>query len=498
MKKIISALMVAAFIFCVSGCRGTTEEYSVYSYYEGDGTNTVSGNTQVNDGGNISESGTGSSGGGSSSSPLNVDLKGAEISIYSTHSTFSPDSGESKAAAAQASMLKQLQSKINCKITVKNVGDQNLKSFAISSAAAGQALCNIIEVPIYDSGSYITGNLVENLKNVPTLDLSKNYISYGDIINVSTLGSGTYACSSKYNFFGYYLTGVYFNKRILSELGYDENHIYDLEKSGKWTYSEYRKLATAATKDLDGITGMSENDQWGQAVIDVEALASYNVIASYRAETLSKNSSNKLVYNANDSKVLTALNMIYDVFIADGSRFSLSKTDADIINLFASGKALFLYSPLSNVSLFTGMNDDYGFVPTPKADNSSEYASSVNWNASVFMLPDGQSNEELANSGAFLQALCYLEEDVVESSINEYENRYFIDDQSSESVAKVLDTQRVTTAQMFSKIDNALLFATSGLPWDMFNTGNRLTASDIEKNKSAAEAVISDLNAKIK
>ena len=86
----------------------------------------------------------------------------------------------------------------------------------------------------------------------------------------------------------------------------------------------------------------------------------------------------------------------------------------------------------------------------------------------------------------------------MESSINEYENRYFIDDQSFESVAKVLDTQRVTTAQMFSKIDNALLFATSGLPWDMFNTGNRLTASDIEKNKSAAEAVISDLNAKIK
>ena len=41
-----------------------------------------------------------------------------------------------------------------------------------------------------------------------------------------------------------------FNKKLFDDLG--EEYPYELVKSGKWTFDEFKRLVEAGTKDLNG------------------------------------------------------------------------------------------------------------------------------------------------------------------------------------------------------------------------------------------------------
>ena len=59
--------------------------------------------------------------------------------------------------------------------------------------------------------------------------------------------------------------GMFFNKRILEENGFDPNLPYDLQKQGKWTWAVFEDMCKKLTRDTD-------ND----GVIDQYAMSSFN------------------------------------------------------------------------------------------------------------------------------------------------------------------------------------------------------------------------------
>ena len=126
MKKLLAILCIFAMLLTVCGCTDSTTviETSVYSTMEGD--EIVGGTTSTNKGSNKentkseADKGTANKNNageddkistGSNSvidNPLNVDLKGAKVTIYDAEKVFTANTSASKAEQAKDKILKQI------------------------------------------------------------------------------------------------------------------------------------------------------------------------------------------------------------------------------------------------------------------------------------------------------------------------------------------------------------------------------------------------------
>lgn len=527
MKRLVALICVCALVFSFCGCRETTEETSVLSWYEGEDVveyvdtpsndkesdDMTSGDSTTNDTSsadetlssttsNVKESVDNTNNTNNTntvSNPLDVDLKGATINVYEVEidgitSIFSPNASESKTAAAKAKNIEKIQKDLNCKFKVTKTTADKLKSFVSTSAASGKALCNIISTSMSQTGYYISANLVANLKKISSVDLSKEYMNRYGVLEASRFGNAQYAIAAE----GEGRTFVVcFNKRILKEIGKDEKYIYNLVDSGKWTLNEYRNLAKSAMKDLDGKSGMSSADQWGQIVQDGETGFPLNVLSSLGTSMLKVNSSGVISYNMTDSKVIQAINLTQDTINNDGTRYSEGTVD-ERVQAFANGRSLFLYANVRRISALTSMKDDFGVVPVPSINGGKDYSSAIDWNSRVLMIPAGLSATDQYNSGAVVQAYQYLYDDVLDEMEKEFVNRYFCDDESGEYWRMAADAMDSHCVQLYAKSDDTINLATYHILWNVFRGDTTSPITEINSKKSSAEKAILDLNNKIK
>lgn len=427
--------------------------------------------------------------------PAIVDLKGEKIVIYQTGNTFTPDPTTSKMAAAQAKMIEQLQTEFNCEFDIKTVGNDELLSLAVSANAGESAIGHIIVLPVYDSGKYIGSGIVEDLNTISTIDLSKKYMQNAGATDTYTFGGKTYAVADV-NGTMTRQYGVYFNKRILEEMGYSTDHLYDLLEKGEWTWDTYRQFAKAATKETDGKAGMTKEDQWGHVVTSPETGVMDHIYAGFGAERIKKGENGELIYNMEDPTVLEALNFAYDLFVKDKTIVSHQDIgDTEAVGIFASGKALFLTARVEKVSEFANMDDEYGLLPMPKKDKDQKNNSSIDWNAEVMMIPTGLTKEQREAAGAIIQRMNYLEQEVAEIYYKELDNMFFLDDQSVKSLS--MNTCYITPTHMVAHYDEAILAGTYRVGWSMFSNATPATITDISSAKGPLEIELAEFNEKV-
>ena len=168
-------------------------------------------------------------------------------------------------------------------------------------------------------------------------------------------------------------TGVYFNKRILTDAGIDPESIYDMQADGTWTWDKFEELMSKVQQDKDNdgtidIYGMTLNE----GVMTTEAVFSNG--GSY----IDKDSSGKFVYNLESPETLEALEWTVDMF---------TKYDAEVANpegaewdyykeQFLNGQAAFLvedeYAGCPG-NFLEDMQDEVGFVMFPKGPKMDDY-----------------------------------------------------------------------------------------------------------------------------
>lgn len=493
MKKTFAFLLAMIMVFAVCGCRDTVEENSVLSWYEdGDSKGSKTNNSARTD----SSSNSGTSGQGESkgnqniTDPLSANLKGATITIYSTGGNFSPKASESKTNKVAADNLKKLQSKLNCKLDVKDTTPEKLKGSVTTSAAAGKALCQIIDPTLYTSGYYIASGLVTDLSKVSSMDMSKDYMRRFGVADAMRFGNGTYAvCTEGYD--RVYM--VAFNKRILKEMGYAEDYIYKLVDAGNWTIDEYNKLSKAAVKDLDGKPGMSDADQYGQVMIDHETGISAALFANVGTSMIKIDSNGKLTYNMNDPLIVNTVTSIGEI-ARNGSRY-LNDEWRSRVAFFASGKALFMWAPITNIPSIVNMKDDYGLVPSPKVSGSKDYTTAIDLNCRVLMVPAGLSAKDQANAGAFIQAYEYLFGDVIKANQSEYGNRYLRDTESLKFLKMASEQLKTDPSAAYGWYSEDILTGTYRVVWNYLNDSLKTPmAAAIESGKNAVMAALNDIN----
>ncbi len=494
MKKVIALLCVVTIFASLSGCQKTTEEFSTVSWTEGGQQSTVDqqGSGDANtDSGSDNYADTGNR---KIDNPLNVDLKGETILIYDTGAIFNPDASFSKTEKARAEMLQKIQKELNCKFKVVVSTNEKIKANVTNYAASGKALCGIIAPSMYESGYYIAANLVTNLTRVSSMDLSKDYMNRYGVLNASQFGKAKYVVAAEGETRPQV---VYFNKRILKELGLSDNYIYDLVDNGKWTYDVYRDLAKKAMKDLDGKPGMSSGDQWGQVIQDDTTAVMSNILASYGAPMLSLSSNGKLQNNMTNSKIIETANLSKSIFANDGTKYTCSTVE-DKLEFFEQGKALFCYASIGKAMYISEMKDEFGVAPAPQVTNSKNFISANDYNCRVLMIPAGLSAKDQYNAGAVIQAYQYLYGNVLDAMKKEYTNRYLFDDKSADNWRLAADAMTTMPQQLYSQTNESILSGTYRIFWDYFNDKIASPASKIESTKSALDKALEDLNKNIK
>lgn len=515
MKRVLALFCAFTMILTICGCRETKVETTSETYFEGeevietDTNNENSMDDSVNGSGTDGNSGTGNtgtentgtgnSGTGNSNikNPLNVDLKGATITIYDVGNVFEPDASKSKTDAAKAEMIKKLQKELNCKLVIKSTDADKLANLAAASAAGGQALCQIITTPISRSGYFISSNLVADMGKISSIDLSKDYMNAAGMPEATRFGNGRYAVAADTTV----AAGVVYNKRILKELGYADNYIYDLVSSGNWTYTEFRKLAKAATEagELDGKPGKSVEDQWGIAIMDRSTAGTADLLVSANTPMI-KLENGKLVSNMTDPNIAKVANLMRETYMTDGTVINNNGSKIDgtkAHDAFKNGKVFMEYTTSEVMYWYSNMKDEYGFVPTPKFDGAAKYASALDWNYKCLMVPAGLSAKDQYNAGAVVQAYMYLMQDIYEVRRKEYVNRYFCDEESGKNLLIAMKGVTVHPAQCYAKINETILTGTYRVFWNHVSDGASVSEA-VESTSSSLKKALEELNVRIK
>lgn len=151
-------------------------------------------------------------------------------------------------------------------------------------------------------------------------------------------------------------TWLVFNKDLLEAEGLDDP--YELYFSGEWNWENFRRLAVAATKDLDGD---GEADQFGTQGLVTWAY----VVSSNGANLYVPDEAGRLIYNWNNEAVLEAMS------------FGRQLASIDRVNStggFMEGEALMAFQATWQLDGLVDSDVRYGLIPFPKGPHAENYS----------------------------------------------------------------------------------------------------------------------------
>lgn len=371
-----------------------------------------------------------------------ADLGGKTVTI-ATWLDYNNSEDTSLVSTARREYFAKIEKELNCKLEWKIVDKATLTSQLITTALTGDKFADIAITVMWNTASVLTNKAFHDINSVETVNLEADYYDADknrllDINGVQRAASCGLTCTPASE-----TSAVVFNKRILSECGLEDP--YALYEKNEWTVSKLREMAKAATKDLDGVSGMTLNDQYGITTLDPDALAR-NILTANGAYTITKEKGKNFTYNMNDEKVVNTLKYTQDWFCNDGSLFINSNQDTQHAQ-FSNGRALFYIFQLNYLKEFTEMSDEYGVVPFPRGDEEKSYVGQLNWNTCLMGIPSTVPADELADVGAVFEALAAYSKDDNANRMNEIVGRYLRDEKSAEML-EVISSTGIHTADL--------------------------------------------------
>ena len=188
----------------------------------------------------------------------------------------------------------------------------------------------------------------------------------------------------------------YYNKAIYTNLFGDPDELYNQVLEGSWTIDRMAELISAAKIDLNGDGKLTPDDQLGYV-----AYMTYSTVDPfmYCADIpyTSRDAEGRIVIDMNQERAVTLTEKVVSLFNMEG-------TYTDGTDPFVPGKSLFCAGLLRNAENFREMQDDFGFLPSPKLDEEQENYRNLVGDCNLFtVIPVTTARAEMA--GAVLEAL---------------------------------------------------------------------------------------------
>lgn len=396
MAAALATTMVASFAACNNGGNDTSASGDASS--SGDAQQQGSGDAQQSGSEEVSKYPILKDANGNT-----YDLGGMEIVIRDWWSTWPPkedDSVKTEYDEAKEEYLDWIQKTYNFSIHQEQISDWgSTPADFVEYASAPDDGKNYVWVLRRDPAviSAMNQGLCYDLSKLDCLDFSAKKFQLSKTHELFKFGDAIYAMYGDYS---EPRTGMYFNERLLKEAGIEADEIYDLQKSGAWTFDKFEEICKKVRQDKN-------ND----GVWDVYAFGSNNGVfleqAVYSNDGcfVGKDASGKFTYMVDDAKTVKGMNWARDMFTEyrlqdpEGAAWDYYK------NAFLNGEYVFLpdQAYLMNNDLKPqpdpetgelsgGMTDPVGFVMFPKGPDAKDYTNC--WDNNLMAIPANYSDEK--------------------------------------------------------------------------------------------------------
>lgn len=215
--------------------------------------------------------------------------------------------------------------------------------------------------------SALNSGLMYDLSTLDCLDFTSEKFQKNKLHEQYSVGDSIYAM---YAGVSEPRTGVYFNKRLLTDAGIDPESIYDMQADGTWTWDAFDQLMEQVQqdKDNDGVP-----DVYGLTLN--EGVMTTAAVFSNGGSYIGKDE-NGYIYNLESPETLEALewtvNMFnkYDLPDPEGAEWDYYK------EAFINGMAAFMVEDEyagTRGNFLIDMEDELGFVMFPKGPQAETY-----------------------------------------------------------------------------------------------------------------------------
>jgi len=201
------------------------------------------------------------------------------------------------------------------------------------------------------------------------------------------------------------MTCFFFNKQLAES--YNVGNMYDIVKSGQWTFDKLIALTKDVYKDIDGDGEKTEGDLYGLLCMrDTEV---DNMKESFEIKVTKKNEKGFPELCFVNEKTINAVKKL-NSYIHDSGNVLFPKVGGDtgrtaLAQAFSESRGIFFTSTLGVTDTLRSMDDDFGIIPYPKYDeNQEKYRCSSLDEFSLFLIPvDAKNLEKMA---IITEALC--------------------------------------------------------------------------------------------
>ena len=365
-----------------------------------------------------------------------ADLSGYEFTIVTVDPSYLVQETDDITDYNQAVMKKMatIEETYGCKITVESAAPDTLFQNAQAAIRSGQKYADIIIGTQWQFGNFVAANLLQSFSDVPNIDLTQD-IWTPEIVESTTFHGKTYGVGLTPMALDRFVFGVFFNKKILQEIGSSDAELYQMVDEGKWTLDTFVELGKKAKRDLNGDGKFDSSDRYGYMGPNYEVTVGLLEASGMRGLTV--NDDGEITYGFNRPDAGEIVNRIKKFLYIDDIGYTLAADEdwTKTLEYFASDRSLFyLYAAgfPASYDIIADMETDFGYIPMPKFKETDEgYKCMVDHNMSFAMLP--KTTTDLDKVGYVLNALALLGNgDEASAFYESYQLRYFRDDKSLE------------------------------------------------------------------
>lgn len=335
--------------------------------------------------------------------------------------------------------------------TVEDMYNVDVKGYVIEGGRNVQNLSSLTQSILAGDKefdiAYIPGELTPVILNQPdyliplsdidTLDLTHSWWDQASVEAMTILGRTISATGDLIVSTTGSSTITLFNKRIASDNDID---IYDVVRSGKFTFAEMYELSKDIKADLNGDGKMvPDDDRYGISYesmnLDMFILAAGEHLTGINKDgvpelTLDKPRVAEIIQHF--------IGIADDLDVCCGSQETRMK-DVPLDNCFNEDRLFLWITNLQRMKSARSYTTDFGLVPFPKYEESGEYSAPVNvyW-SSWLIVPTTQDDTD--RCGTVLDALGYYSQQYVTPAFIETSvtTKSLRDDDSAEMLEMVL------------------------------------------------------------
>lgn len=279
---------------------------------------------------------------------------------------------------------------------------QSLPPIITQLVSSGDSTYDVFFGPQIGIVTLVTQNVFVNAYDLDYLNFDQPWWAndYMDALSLST----------DYRFFlvGDYNTGsisfiraLFVNKDLYSDLYGDPNELYEDVLAGTWTLDHLNTLVAGAYSDLDGNGECDTTDQLGY-ITNLLLSTTDGFVFGSDVEFTTRDEDGFVQLNMLNDDAVTLLERLNAFFHQTAVNINSNGEEPEI---FAAGKALFCgNATLGYAKKLRDMEDNYGYLPNPKWDESQEEYRAIVHDTVLLNAVSGAS-QNLDMAGAVMEAL---------------------------------------------------------------------------------------------